>query len=47
MVLSVVNEYKWPPSVIGKMYVDNYDEQGLVFWYDECVRISKELKPKK
>lgn len=29
------------------MFVDDYDFKGLIYWYDELVRINKLLKNKK
>lgn len=29
------------------MYCDNFDFQGLLYWYDELLRMDKESKNKK
>lgn len=42
--MSVVDYYKWNPSQIKKLYCDDYDFQGLMFWYNEIIRINKEYK---
>jgi len=43
--MSIVDYHHWTPKTIKKMYVDDYDFEGIIYWYDELVRIEK-LKPK-
>ena len=43
MVTSVVNYYKWSPKEIGDLFIDAEDYLGLEFWYNEVVRMVKEL----
>ena len=26
---------KWTPEILGKLYVDGSDNEGLIFWYNE------------
>lgn len=35
MVLSVVRSFNWSISEIDKLYVDEIDYHGLVFWYED------------
>lgn len=29
------------------MFVDDYDFKGLIYWYDELIRIDKQMKKNK
>lgn len=44
--MSLVDYHHWTPKTISKMYVDDYDFKGLVYWYNELVRINKQMKQK-
>jgi hypothetical protein len=46
MIMSIVDYHHWSPKIIEKMYCDDYDFKGLVFWYDELIRINKQIKEK-
>lgn len=46
MIKSVVREHHFSPAVLGDFYLDAIDYQGLVFWYDDVVKVSEELKAK-
>lgn len=45
MIKSIAYEYHWTPKTIKQMYCDDFDFEGLVYWYDELLRIDK-TKPK-
>ena len=47
MVRSVAREFHWPPDVLGGFFVDDIDYNGLEYWYNDCVEMSKEIKEKK
>lgn len=42
--MSIVDYHHWPPSEIEKMFVDDLDFKGIVYWYDELVRLNKIMK---
>jgi len=42
-----VREHKWTPDVIGKLYVDEIDYHGLIYWYKDVLVVAKELRGKK
>ena len=44
MVKSVVRAFHWSPKIINKMFADDYDYNGLFFWYDDVVKTDKEVK---
>lgn len=44
MIKSVVREHHWPPEVIGGLFVDDEDYQGLIFWYDDILEMQKPIK---
>jgi hypothetical protein len=46
MLKSVVREYKFTPSDIDKLYLDDIDYHGLVYWYNDVLQIQKDLKSK-
>lgn len=46
MIRTIVFEYHFQPSEIREMFVDNFDFQGIIFWYEEAERIIK-LRNKK
>lgn len=41
MIKTIVFEYHFQPSEIREMFVDDLDFQGIIYWYDECIRIDK------
>lgn len=50
MIKSVVRQYHWTPDYVDTLYVDAIDYHGLVYWYNDCKEIEKEIeksKPKK
>jgi hypothetical protein len=47
MIMSIVDAYHWTPKTIENMYCDDYDFKGIVYWYDELVRIDKKINSKK
>jgi len=46
MVKTVVREFKWPPTVIDNLFVDDVDYKGLIFWYNDVAQVQKEIKKK-
>jgi len=43
-----VREHHWSPQVIAGLFLDNLDEFGLIYWYDDIIASYKEApKPKK
>jgi hypothetical protein len=47
VIKSVINHYKWPPLEIEKMYCDDFDYYGLMYWYYEVKEIVEKSKLKK
>jgi hypothetical protein len=46
VITTVVSEFKWPPEVIGGLFFDAEDHEGLFHWYNVCVKIHEQIKPK-
>lgn len=46
MIRTVVREHGWPPDKIGGLFVDDQDYEGIEFWYNDCVKVSDEIKAK-
>lgn len=46
MIKTVAREYKWPPEVLGGLYFDDQDYEGLVFWYNDVLEMIEKAKPK-
>ena len=46
MIMSIVDYHHWPPSEINKMFCDDVDFKGIVYWYDELIKIKKKMKQK-
>lgn len=42
----MVREAHWPPEVIGGLFVDAIDYQGVEFWYDDFKEMHAELNKK-
>lgn len=47
MIASVAREYKWPPEVLGGLFFDAEDYEGLEFWYNDIKQMHKEIKSAK
>lgn len=41
MIKTIAFEYHWTPTEINKMFCDGLDFKGIIFWYEECVRLTK------
>jgi hypothetical protein len=44
MLKSVVLYFEWPPNIVAEMYCDDFDFQGITYWYDEVKKIDKNFK---
>lgn len=44
MIKSVVRTFQWTPEVIDNLYFDDIDYHGLIFWYNDVIEVSKEIK---
>ena len=47
MIKSVVRTFHWTPDTIKKLYHDNIDYQGLIYWYNDAAEVAEKIKPKK
>lgn len=47
MVKSIVREHHWTPTEINAMFIDSIDFEGIEFWYNDGLEVSKELNKKK
>lgn len=39
-----MRDMKWSPDIIGDLFIDNEDYEGLEFWYDDVVKRIEEMK---
>jgi hypothetical protein len=46
MIRTVVREHKWSPAIVGDLFLDEKDFEGLVFWYKDILKVNKELEAK-
>lgn len=37
IIKTVAFEFKWAPNTISNFYLDDFDSQGLLFWYNEIL----------
>lgn len=44
MIISIVREFHWDPITIGSLFIDNKDEFGIEFWYEDIMKTSQQLK---
>ena len=44
MIKSVVRLFKWTPDTIEKLFYDDIDFEGLVFWYNDTEVYQNEIK---
>lgn len=47
MVKSVIREFKWSPTVINELFIDDADYLGLEYWYNDALEIQKSINKKK
>jgi hypothetical protein len=47
MIVSVVRAHNWAPDIMGALFVDGQDYEGLEFWYDEVKQAMEETTKKK
>ena len=43
-IKSVVRHVKFSPDIIDKMYVDEIDHHGLIYWYNDALDYSNQIK---
>lgn len=46
MVKTVVREHHWSIKKIDRLYLDDIDHNGLMFWYDDVCESVDEIKGK-
>lgn len=46
MILTVVRQLHWPPSIIGGLFLDDEDYEGLIYWYNDVCKVNSELNKK-
>lgn len=46
MIKNVVREHSWSPTIVGDLFLDEVDYQGLIFWEKDVKEVEKALKPK-
>lgn len=46
IIKTVVRYHHWSPEVINNMYTDDYDHQGLLYWYNDCREQDENFKSK-
>jgi len=44
IIVSVARTFKWSPKALMEMYVDDFDYQGLIFWYNDVKEQNDKLK---
>lgn len=43
-VINVTREHHWPPNVVGGLFCDDLDFEGLLFWSQDVIRMYKKKK---
>lgn len=43
-IKTVVREHHWEPSVIGGLFLDDQDYEGLLYWYDDVITCGDKIK---
>jgi coproporphyrinogen III oxidase len=46
MAKTIYREHHWPPSVIGGLYVDDIDYQGIEYIFNDIQEVYKATKKK-
>jgi hypothetical protein len=46
VVASIARTYFWTPWDIDRLFLDDLDEYGLFFWYNDAKQMSDELRKK-
>nr|WP_299067180.1 hypothetical protein [uncultured Allomuricauda sp.] len=44
MIITVVRYYKWPPPIVENLYLDDFDYNGLEFWFNDAKDQDKKTK---
>lgn len=47
MIKTVVREHHWSPEIIGDLFIDGIDHEGLEYWYNDVCEAIAELKKEK
>lgn len=46
MIVSLIREHHWAPDIIGALYIDGMDYNGIELLFDDLVKAHAELKKK-
>ncbi len=46
IIKTVIEHFKWEPAAIGRLFWDNRDYEGLLYWYEYVLDYNRELKRK-
>jgi len=41
MISNVVREFHWKPVMIDRLFLDNADHHGLIYWSDNVIEMNK------
>lgn len=43
MIANIVREFHWEPVVIDRLFLDEQDHHGLIYWNNNVEEMHKEL----
>lgn len=43
-MISVARYFQWPPHILDSLFLDDYDHNGLAFWFNDCKTQDKKSK---
>jgi len=46
VIISVARAFSWSPKTLMSMYVDDFDYNGLIFWYNDVKEQNDKFKKK-
>jgi len=44
VIKTIVRSTRWTPHYIADLYCDDYDEFGLIYWYNDIKEQNEQLK---
>lgn len=47
MMITVAREFKWSPGILGDLFFDEEDQDGLMFWYNDVLEMKKQMDSKR
>lgn len=43
-IQTVASVFRWEPAVIGRLFLDDIDHYGIIYWYEAAKKLYPEIR---